>query len=106
MTEAHRIADSTAFKLIVPVMQFLLGAVIVGTFVDARNQLTSLQTQFAEYRTSQALQLQDTQYQKRTLEDHSNALRVLTASDQDHTFQLKAINEYLKAEATARRPRS
>ncbi|WP_252979123.1 hypothetical protein [Pseudomonas cyclaminis] len=53
MTEVSRIADSTAFKVVVPILQTILSAGAIGAFVYVVGSLGSLQVQLAAYQTNQ-----------------------------------------------------
>lgn len=58
MTEVARIADSTMFKLVAPIVQTIIGLGSIAAFGYVTSSLNSLQTQLSSYQTSQAVLIQ------------------------------------------------
>jgi len=56
--EASRIAESTAFKLVVPFLQILLAASVTGSSAWIVSAVSTLQTTMNNYQTGQALTIQ------------------------------------------------
>lgn len=106
MTDMTCVADTSAFRFWMPVIQTVLGTAIIGSFALMMNSFDSLRTQVASGQLSQALISQDVQYLKKSDEVKTQAFSNLNTMVQGHEFQLKAINEYLKQDAATRRPRS
>ena len=96
MTDASRIADSTAFKLFVPIMQTLICAGALGAFTYVNSTLTSLQKQLGDYQTTQALLAARVDSLERTRDSSDRFIDALRTSDQRQDFQINSITEILK----------
>ena len=90
MTDVSRIADSTVFKIVVPVLQTILSAAAIGAFVYVVGSLSTLQASLNAYQTSQALLTQRVD----SLERSRDTLR---SSDQRQDFRLDSLTEMVKS---------
>jgi hypothetical protein len=97
MTDVSRIADSTAFKVFMPLLQNLLSAAAIGAFVYVLGALGTLQTTLNNYQTSQALLAARVDSLERTRESSDKFIDALRTSDQRQDFQLNSITEILKS---------
>lgn len=102
MTDVSRIADSTAFKVVVPVLQTILSAGAIGAFVYVVGSLSTLQASLNSYQTSQALLTQRVDSLERTREASDKFIDTLRSSDQRQDYQINSISEIVK---TLGRPR-
>ncbi|MEO8640948.1 hypothetical protein [Pseudomonas sp.] len=105
MTEVSRIADSTTFKVVVPVLQTILSAGAIGAFVYVVGSLGSLQVQLAAYQTSQALIGQRVDSLERSRESTDKFVDSLRTSTQKQEFQINQLGESLKGIAQMGRPK-
>lgn len=96
MTDVSRIADSTAFKLVVPVVQTILSGGAIGAFMYVTGSLSSLQTQLSGYQTNQALLNQRVDSLERSRESGDKFIDTLRISDQKQDYRLDSITEMLK----------
>jgi outer membrane murein-binding lipoprotein Lpp len=97
MTDVSRIADSTAFKIVVPVLQTILSAAAIGAFVYVVGSLSTLQTTLNSYQTSQALLAARVDSLERTREASDKFIDTLRTSDQRQDYRLDSITEMLKS---------
>ncbi|NWB92318.1 hypothetical protein [Pseudomonas agarici] len=105
MTEVSRIADSTAFKVVVPILQTILSAGAIGAFVYVVGSLGSLQMQLAAYQTNQALIGQRVDSLERSRESTDKLVDSLRTSDQRQEYQIGNMGESLKEFVKNGRPR-
>ncbi|MHC8305464.1 hypothetical protein [Pseudomonas sp. PB3P13] len=105
MTEVSRIADSTTFKVAVPILQTILSAGAIGAFVYVVGSLGSLQVQLAAYQTSQALIGQRVDSLERSRESTDKFVDSLRTSTQKQEFQINQLWEGLKGLAQMGRPK-
>lgn len=105
MTEVSRIADSTTFKVAVPILQTILSAGAIGAFVYVVGSLGSLQVQLAAYQTSQALIGQRVDSLERSRESTDKFVDSLRTSTQKQEFQINQLGEGLKGLAQMGRPK-
>ena len=105
MTEVSRIADSTTFKVAVPILQTILSAGAIGAFVYVVGSLGSLQIQLAAYQTSQALIGQRVDSLERSRESTDKFVDSLRTSTQSQEFRINQMGESLKAFAQMGRPK-
>jgi hypothetical protein len=91
MTDVSRIADSTAFKVFMPLLQNLLSAAAIGAFVYVLGALGTLQTTLNNYQTSQALLAARVDSLERTRESSDKFIDALRTSDQRQDFQLNSL---------------
>lgn len=105
MTEVSRIADSTTFKVAVPILQTILSAGAIGAFVYVVGSLGSLQVQLAAYQTSQALIGQRVDSLERSRESTDKFVDSLRTSTQKQEFQINQLGESLKGIAQMGRPK-
>ena len=105
MTEVSRIADSTTFKVAVPILQTILSAGAIGAFVYVVGSLGSLQVQLAAYQTSQALIGQRVDSLERSRESTDKFVDSLRISTQKQEFQINQLGEGLKGLAQMGRPK-
>lgn len=105
MTEVSRIADSTTFKVAVPILQTILSAGAIGAFVYVVGSLGSLQVQLAAYQTSQALIGQRVDSLERSRESTDKFVDSLRTSTQRQEFQINQLGEGLKGLAQMGRPK-
>lgn len=105
MTDVSKLADSTAFKLIVPVVQTILSGAAIGAFMYVTGSLTSLQTQLSGYQTNQALLTQRVDSLERTRESSDKFIDSLRSSDQRQDFQINALSDNLKNLVLTGRPK-
>jgi allophanate hydrolase subunit 1 len=96
MTDVSRIADSTVFKIVVPVLQTILSAAAIGAFVYVVGSLSTLQTTLNSYQTSQALLAARVDSLERSRESSDKFIDTLRTSDQRQDFQINSITEILK----------
>lgn len=96
MTEVSRIADSTAFKVAVPILQTILSAGAIGAFVYVVGSLGSLQVQLAAYQTSQALIGQRVESLERSRESTDKFVDSLRITTQRQEFQINQVGESLR----------
>lgn len=97
MTDVSRIADSTVFKLVVPVLQTILSAGAIGAFVYVVGSLSTLQAQLGMYQTDQALLKQRVESMERSLDSQGKLVDVLRTSDQRQDFKIESMTESLKS---------
>jgi hypothetical protein len=105
MTEVSRIADSTTFKVAVPILQTILSAGAIGAFVYVVGSLGSLQVQLANYQTNQALIGQRVDSLERSRESTDKLIDSLRISTQRQDFQINQVGESLKALVQTGRPK-
>lgn len=105
MTEVSRIADSTTFKVAVPILQTILSAGAIGAFVYVVGSLGSLQVQLAAYQTSQALIGQRVDSLERSRESTDKFVDSLRTSTQKQEFQINQLGDSLKGLAQMGRPK-
>ncbi|HEC55404.1 MAG TPA: hypothetical protein ENI30_09835 [Gammaproteobacteria bacterium] len=96
MTEVSRIADSTAFKVAVPILQTILSAGAIGAFVYVVGSLGSLQVQLALYQTNQALIGQRVESLERSRESTDKFVDSLRITTQRQEFQINQVGESLR----------
>ncbi|MHC8321150.1 hypothetical protein ACYZT4_10695 [Pseudomonas sp. GB2N2] len=99
------IADSTTFKVAVPILQTILSAGAIGAFVYVVGSLGSLQVQLAAYQTSQALIGQRVDSLERSRESTDKFVDSLRTSTQRQEFQINQLGESLKGIAQMGRPK-
>lgn len=99
------IADSTAFKVIVPVMQTLICAGALGAFTYVNSTLTSLQAQLSNYQTNQALALQRLESLERRADANDKIVDTLRSTSQGQGYQIAAILESIKNGVLSGRPK-
>jgi hypothetical protein len=97
MTDVSRLADSTAFKLIVPVVQTILSGAAIGAFMYVTGSLTSLQNQLSSYQTNQALLTQRVDSLERTRDTSDKFIDSLRSSDQKQDYRLDSLTEMVKS---------
>lgn len=105
MTEVSRIADSTTFKVAVPILQTILSAGAIGAFVYVVGSLGSLQMQLAAYQTNQALIGQRVDSLERSRESTDKLVDSLRVSTQRQEFKIDQVGESLKALVQTGRPK-
>ena len=105
MTEVSRIADSTTFKVVVPILQTILSAGAIGAFVYVVGSLGSLQMQLAAYQTNQALIGQRVDSLERSRESTDKLVDSLRVSTQRQEFKIDQVGESLKALVQTGRPK-
>lgn len=105
MTEVSRIADSTAFKVAVPILQTILSAGAIGAFVYVVGSLGSLQVQLAAYQTSQALIGQRVDSLERSRESTDKFVDSLRVTTQRQEFQINQVGESLRELVKNGRPK-
>lgn len=96
MTEVSRIADSTAFKVAVPILQTILSAGAIGAFVYVVGSLGSLQVQLALYQTNQALIGQRVESLERSRESTDKFVDSLRVSTQRQEFKIEQVVESMR----------
>ena len=96
MTEVSRIADSTAFKVAVPILQTILSAGAIGAFVYVVGSLGSLQVELALYQTNQALIGQRVESLERSRESTDKFVDSLRITTQRQEFQINQVGESLR----------
>lgn len=99
------IADSTTFKVVVPILQTILSAGAIGAFVYVVGSLGSLQIQLAAYQTSQALIGQRVDSLERSRESTDKFVDSLRTATQSQEFRINQMGESLKAFAQMGRPK-
>ena len=99
------IADSTTFKVVVPILQTILSAGAIGAFVYVVGSLGSLQVQLATYQTNQALIGQRVDSLERSRESTDKFVDSLRTSTQSQEFRINQLGESLKAIAQMGRPK-
>jgi hypothetical protein len=99
------IADSTTFKVVVPILQTILSAGAIGAFVYVVGSLGSLQVQLATYQTNQALIGQRVDSLERSRESTDKFVDSLRTSTQSQEFRINQLGESLKALAQMGRPK-
>lgn len=105
MTEVSRIADSTAFKVAVPILQTILSAGAIGAFVYVVGSLGSLQVQLALYQTNQALIGQRVESLERSRESTDKFVDSLRITTQRQEFQINQVGESLRDYVKNGRPK-
>jgi len=105
MTTTSSIADSTVFKLVIPVVQMVLSAGVIGAFTFVIGAISSLQTQLGNYQTSQALVLQRVDSLERSRDLNVKNIDVLRLNDQKQDFRLDSIADSLKSIVISGRPK-
>lgn len=105
MTDVSRIADSTTFKVVVPVLQTILSAGAIGAFVYVVGSLGSIQVQLASYQTSQALIAQRVDSLERSRESTDKFIDGLRTATQRQDFQITTMGESLKNMVLNGRPK-
>lgn len=96
MTDVSRLADSTAFKVFMPVLQTILSAAAIGAFVYVVGSLSTLQASLNSYQTSQALLSQRVDSLERTREASDKFIDTLRSSDQRQDYRLDSITDIIK----------
>jgi hypothetical protein len=96
MTDVSRIADSTVFKIVVPVLQTVLSAAAIGAFVYVVGSLSTLQASLNSYQTSQALLTQRVDSLERSRESGDKFIDTLRTSDQKQDYRLDSLTEMVK----------
>jgi hypothetical protein len=97
MTDVSRIADSTVFKIVVPVLQTILSAAAIGAFVYVVGSLSTLQTTLNSYQTSQALLSARVDSLERSRESSDKFIDTLRTSDQKQDYRIDSIAEIIKS---------
>jgi len=96
MTDVSRIADSTVFKIVVPVLQTVLSAAAIGAFVYVVGSLSALQTTLNSYQTSQALLSARVDSLERSRESGDKFIDTLRSSDQKQDFRIDSLTDFIK----------
>ena len=96
MTDVSKLADSTAFKVVMPVLQNVLSAAAIGAFVYVVGALGTLQTTLNSYQTSQALLAARVDSLERSRDTGDKFIDSLRISDQKQDFKIDSITEVLK----------
>jgi hypothetical protein len=97
MTDVSRIADSTVFKIVVPVLQTILSAAAIGAFVYVVGSLSTLQASLNAYQTSQALLTQRVDSLERSRDAGDKFIDTLRSSDQRQDYRLDSLTEMVKS---------
>lgn len=97
MTDVSKIADSTAFKVVMPLLQNLLSAAAIGAFVYVVGALGTLQTTLNNYQTSQALLAARVDSLERSRDSGDKFIDTLRTSDQKQDFRLDSITDIIKS---------
>ena len=105
MTEASRIADSTMFKLLAPIVQTIIGLGSIAAFGYVTSSLNSLQTQLSNYQTSQALLIQRVDSLERQASSSEKLVDNNRMTIQGLVYKMDTMNEALKALVTSGRPK-
>ena len=105
MTEVSCIADSTAFKVAVPILQTVLSAAAIGAFAYVVSSLGSLQVQLANYQTSQALIGQRVESLERARESTDKFVDSLRINSQRQEFKTEQQGEILRELVKSGRPK-
>ena len=105
MTDVSRIADSTVFKLVVPVLQTILSAGAIGAFVYVVGSLSALQAQLGTYQTNQALLTQRVESLERSRDSTDKMVDTLRTSSQRQEFQITSMTESFKTLVLTGRPK-
>lgn len=105
MTEVSRIADSTVFKVVVPVLQTILSGAAIGAFMYVTGSLTSIQATLSNYQTSQALLTQRIDSLERSRDSTDKFVDTLRTTAMRQEMQITQFTESLKAMALMGRPK-
>lgn len=105
MTDASRIADSTWFKLFVPLLQTLLASVAVGAFMYVYGSIQSMQAQINSYQTNQALITQRVEGLERSRDANDRLVDNLRIDVQENKFRVAQIMEWQKGLVLQTRPK-
>lgn len=105
MSDVSRIADSTVFKLVVPVLQTILSAGAIGAFVYVVGSLSALQAQLGTYQTNQALLTQRVESLERSRDSTDKMVDTLRTSAQRQEFQTTSLVESFKTLVLTGRPK-
>jgi len=97
MNDATRIADSTTFKLVVPVLQIILAAAATGSFAWLINAVSTLQTTLNGFQTSQALTTQRVEMIERRLDVNERIIDSLRSTTQRLDIQSTGFSDNLKS---------
>lgn len=104
MTEVSRIADSTVFKVVVPVLQTILSGAAIGAFMYVTGSLTSIQATLSNYQTSQALLTQRIDSLERSRDSTDKFVDTLRTTAMRQEMQQAQFVESLKGLAQMSRP--
>lgn len=105
MSDVSRIADSTVFKLVVPVLQTILSAGAIGAFVYVVGSLSALQAQLGTYQTNQALLTQRVDSLERSRDSNDKMVDTLRTSTQRQEYQLNTLADSFKTLVLTGRPK-
>jgi hypothetical protein len=105
MTDASRIADSTMFKIVVPVLQTIISLGAIAAFSYVVSSLSSLQVQLSSYQTSQALIAQRVDSLERSRDSSDKIIDSLRFSDQHQDSQITNLGDSLKNLVLTGRPK-
>ena len=97
MSDAGRIADSTTFKLVVPILQIILAASATGSFAWLINAVSTLQTTLNGFQTSQALTTQRVEMIERRLDASERIIDSLRSTTQRLDIQGSGLSDNLKS---------
>jgi hypothetical protein len=99
------IADSTMFKVVVPVLQTIISLAAVGAFTYVVSSLSSIQVQLASYQTSSALIAQRVDSLERSRESTEKFVDGLRSDTQRQGFLIMQNTEALKNLVLTGRPK-
>lgn len=105
MTEVSRIADSTMFKLIVPILQTVISLGALAAFSYVVSSLSSLQAALNNYQTTQAVTIQRIGSIERTLDQYGLTLGVVKTSTEKQEYRVDTLTEVVKQLTLNGRPK-
>lgn len=105
MTEVSRIADSTMFKLVVPVLQTLIGLGAIGAFTYVTSSLNTIQSQLSNYQTNQAVLIQRVDSLERRVDASEKLTDSVRSTAQESKYQISSIMESIKNGVLSGRPK-
>jgi hypothetical protein len=105
MTEVSRIADSTMFKLIVPILQTVISLGALAAFSYVVSSLSSLQVALNNYQTTQAVTIQRIGSIERTLDAYGVTLGVVKTSTEKQEYRVDTLTDAVKQLTLNGRPK-
>ncbi|WP_416425606.1 hypothetical protein RAM80_07565 [Pseudomonas sp. App30] len=99
------IADSTAFKVIVPVFQMILSAGAIGAFTFVFGAIGAFQAQMAKRDTDYAVLREQVETLKSRADANDKIVDVVRVSTQRNEYQVSAIMESIRNGVLSGRPK-
>lgn len=105
MTEVSRIADSTMFKLVVPILQTITSLGALAAFGFVVSSLSSIQATLNAQQTAQAVTVQRIGSIERTMDAYGLTISVVKSSTEKQAYQIETLTDAVKQMTINGRPK-